>query len=159
MNFWFCRYRASVAWDGWRNVLLIDFGGKATCLNTIKRLSHHTFCVVATHSHSERVDFWRSVTLASTSDAKGYPCASFRHMGFSTRYNVGLPPRQYMKLWAFIPLANGRADGCTQKRYEHSSYLLTEDLVLLFSTQGVFPSLQCNPSTAIYEAKSIHPIG
>ena len=43
MNFWFCRYRVSVAWDGWRHVLLIDFGGKATCLNTFKLLSHHTF--------------------------------------------------------------------------------------------------------------------
>ena len=31
----------------------------------------------------------RSVTLASVSDAKGYPCASFfRRKGFSTRYNV-----------------------------------------------------------------------
>ena len=46
MNFCFCRDRASVAWDGWRHALLIDLGGKATCLNTIKRLSHHTFCVV-----------------------------------------------------------------------------------------------------------------
>ena len=43
MNFCFCRYRVSLARDGWRNVLLIDFGGLATCLNTFKRLSHHTF--------------------------------------------------------------------------------------------------------------------
>ena len=62
-------------------------------------------------------------------------CLFFRRRGFSTHCNV-IPPRQYMKLWAFIPLANGRPDGCTltailQWNLWHSSTQLHQRVLLI----------------------------
>ena len=133
------------------------------------------------HSHSERVDFWRTVSdFCFSFWRKRVPLRCiFRRMGFSTSYNVTLwrgtrwlhietlwafishwltedlallfstqgfsthynviPPRQYMKLWAFIPLANGRPDGCKltailQLNLWHSSTQLHQRVLVNYKT-------------------------
>ena len=82
-----------------------------------------------THSHSERVDLWRTVSdFCFSFWRKRVPLRCiFRRMGFSTSYNVtlwrGTRWLHIETLWAFI------------------SHWPTEDLALLFSTQGFFHAL------------------
>ena len=72
-------------------------------------------------------------------------CFFFRRREFSTHCNV-IPPRQYMKLWAFIPLANGRPDGCTLTailqwnlwHYSTQLHQRVQDTVSLLITQHVW---------------------